>query len=271
MRDIGSVSPDQLKDRRQALQSRRKLKTFMTFWRFLVVCSMAGGIFWVMTRPNWIINQKTQIEIEGNQWLSREQIYGLIPLTSSRSLWQLQTQRLIEKLKAAAPIADAKVTRQLLPPKLIVEIRERQPVAIVSSPKSVLGFLDKQGILIPKSFYTNVNKELKLPTLKVIGWSAEHRPYWAELYQLIRHSSIKIFEIDWRNPSNLVLKTELGIVYCGSDTTQFSEQLNALAQMRTLSSRVPVSQIAYIDLNRPASPSIQLKQIPKKISQPPHR
>lgn len=272
MSDIASISSDELKNRRKELQSRRRLKALQSFWRFAIVAGMTGGLFWLMTLPNWMIHKKAPVEIEGNQWLSQAQIRTLISLSSPQSIWEMPTEPLIEHLKKAAPIADAQVSRQLFPPKLTIGIKERQPVAIALVPKNAqilaVGFLDEEGVLIPKHFYTQIPKGLQLPTLKVTGLTDQQRPYWRNLYQSIINSPVQIFEVDWRNPANLILKTELGTVYCGAYPWQFSEKLAILAKMRALSSRVPSSQIAYIDLTNPKSPTIQLKQSKPKTIKP---
>jgi cell division protein FtsQ len=260
MTAIVSVSRDNLKSRRQSLRSQRRWKAWQATWRFLAIGGMAGGLFWLMTMPRWIIKTDSQIEIEGNHLLSQDQIQHFLSLSYPQSLWQLSSQTIINQLKTQAPIEDAKVARQNFPPKLIVSVRERQPIAIALSTSQEKGFLDAQGVFIPRQIYPQGVKALDSLPLKVIGFDSTYRPAWRELYPLIRQSAVKITAIDWRDPNNLVLKTELGTVYLGSHTARFPEQVKVLAQMRRLSSRVPVSRIIYIDLTNPAAPTVQLKQ-----------
>ncbi|MGH2413330.1 MAG: cell division protein FtsQ/DivIB [Microcystaceae cyanobacterium] len=276
MSSIASVSPNELRNRRQVLQSRRRLKSWQSIWRLLLISGMAGGLFWGLTLPQWLIQAGTQIEVEGNHLLSKDQIRSFLSISYPQSIWELPTQRLIEQLEMTPPIADARIARQLLPPKLTLAIRERHPVALALSSKiaanqtksqiQAVGFLDEQGVFIPRRFYTQVDKSFEFPKLKVIGFSEQQRPYWRELYHLISQSPIKIFEVDWRDPSNLILKTELGIVYCGTYPAQFAEKLAVLARMQTLSSRISISRIVYIDLTNPESPTIQVN--PPKSKDP---
>ena len=258
MTSIASVSSNQLRSRRQELQGRRRLKALQAIWRFLAIAGMAGGLAWAITLPQWAIDRQSLVEIEGNRLLSQDQIRQLLPLSEPRSIWQLPTQQIIERLEATAPIADAQIARQILPPKLTVEITERQPVAIAMSGQEI-GFVDAQGIFIPKKFYQGVDKTWKAPTLKVIGYRELYQPQWMQLYSSLTHSPVKILEVDWRNPSNLILKTELGTVHFGAYTEQFSKQLVVLAQMSQLSSQVPRDRVTYIDVSNPALPTVQLK------------
>ena len=216
--------------------------------------SFVVGLFWAIDLPLWVIRQQSQITIEGNEFLSPDTIRQLIPLSYPQSIFKLPTHELSKKLESTAPIAVARVSRQLLPPSLTIQIREREPVAIADAEF----FLSRGGILLPRKLYNSVGENFQLPTLKAIGFGDRHRPYWSELYQYIAESNVQIFEVDLQAPSNLKLKTELGNVHLGAYTSQFSEQLAVLAQMKNLSERVNVSKIAYIDLRNPKSPAIQM-------------
>jgi cell division protein FtsQ len=92
----------------------------------------------------------------------------------------------------------------------------------------------------------------------VIGSRDQYRPYWSEVYQAVSHSPVKVFEIDWQNPANLILKTELGNVHFGPYSSRFTEQLGVLDRMRELPTHISPSKIAYIDLKNPDFPAIQM-------------
>ena len=269
MANLASVPSPNLKNRRQELKSQRRMKFGQAIWRSLFVGSLAGGLLWAIALPNWAIRSQGQIEVEGNHLLSKAQVRSLLALSYPQSLLKLPTQQLSQRLQSAPPIEQASVTREFLPPKLTVKVRERQPVAIVLLPKPTAnqanfqlvqaGFLDEQGTFIPKSFYTHL-KQVKQPIVKVIGSVESYHPYWPELYQSIDRSTVKIFEVNWQDPNNLILKTELGTAYLGSYTSQIPEQLSILSRMRRLPAYVNASKISYIDLTNPELPSVQVRQ-----------
>jgi cell division protein FtsQ len=260
MTGITSVSRNQLKNRRQELLGRRRLKALQAVWRFVAIAGMAGGLFWALSMPDWMLGKRSHIEVEGEQLLSKEQIRDWVPLSKPQSFWQLPTQETSDRLEAIAPIAEAQITRQILPPKLIVEITERQPRAIAITAANETGFLDNRGVFIAKSYYDRAAKNLPHPSLKVIGYREIYRRHWLQIYPLIERSTIEISQVDWRNPNNLILKTEMGIVHLGSNPERFAEQLTVLAKMRQLSSRVPTNRIVYIDLTDPNQPTLRLKK-----------
>lgn len=262
---IVSVSSDSLKDQRPALLSQRRLKTGQSLWRFLMISSLAGSLGWMMTLPAWILQKDSQIEIEGLHLMSQKTLRSLLSLSYPQSLWRVQTQQLSQQLQKSPPVAEAIVTRHLFPPKIVIEVKERQPIAIASS-NQAWGFLDEQGIFIPQKFYNLNQKGVKSPPLKVIGYSPNYRSYWLKLYPLIRDFPVKILAIDWQDYSNLVLNTELGNVYLGDYTTQLEKKLSIFAKMRHLSEQIPIQQIVYIDVSNPDSPVVQLKQQPTRQS-----
>jgi cell division protein FtsQ len=299
MASIASVSQEELTTRRKKLRHARRIRSFQSIWRSLFVGGMAGGLVWAITLPDWVIRQPEQVVIEGNHFLSSKTIRSLLPLSYPQSILRVEPQAIAKSLESQAPIAKAIVSRQLLPPGLTIQVKERRPVAIAlgSAPKAELaqsaapqaviaqsaapqaaidqamatqngknanspptGLLDEQGVWMPSSSYTKLEQNLDLPTLKVIGSSEQYRPYWSEVYQAVSRSPVKVFEIDWQDPANLILKTELGKVHFGPYSSRFTEQLGVLDRMRELPTHMSPSQIAYIDLQNPDFPAIQMNK-----------
>ena len=269
MATVASVSRSELTHRRRTLRRQRRVKLFQAAWRTLAVSSLLGGLLWTTTRPCWVIRVPSQIAIKGNHFLSKQAIQSLLPLSYPQSLLRIEPEAIAHSLEARAPITEATVTRQILPPGITVHINERLPVAIAQLPGRMtsntattasIGLLDEKGIWMPLQSYTSVSKAQELPSLKIIGLPEQYRDYWAQLYRAVSHSPIRIMEIDCQNPANLILKTEVGIVHLGAYSSRLAEQLKVLQQMRQLSAKLKKSQIAYIDLKSPTSPLVQMEQ-----------
>ncbi len=263
MANIASVSQNELTSRRKQLRRARRIKSFQSVWRTLFVGGMATGLVWAITLPDWVIRSPEQIVIEGNHFLSAKAIRSLLPLSYPQSILQVQPQAIAKSLESQGPIAKATVSRQLLPPGLTIQVRERKPVAIAKPPinqnsNTIAGLVDDQGVWMSKTSYTELEQNLELPTLKVIGSNEQYRPYWSEVYQALSRSAVQVLEIDWQDPGNLILKTELGNVHLGPYSSRFSEQLGILDRMRELPTHMSPSKIAYIDLKNPDFPAIQM-------------
>ncbi|MGH7998690.1 MAG: cell division protein FtsQ/DivIB, partial [Brasilonema sp.] len=184
-------------------------------------------------------------------------------------------------LKQQPTIAQATVSRRLFPPGLIVQIKERVPVAIAqgtppsgsiaqsrreqgntdSDHKKVsVGLLDANGVWIPIEKYTSGDPSLRLPSLKVFGSPEQYRPYWTQLYQALSQSSVNVKEIDFQDPTNLILDTELGNIHLGAPSSLLPEKIKVMTQMRNLPAQLNPTQIEYIDLKNPDLPLVQMNQ-----------
>ncbi len=275
MSSIDSVSRSELTQRRKILRTERRMKMFQTIWRTLAVTSMAGGLIWATTRPIWVLRESNQVIVEGNQLLSQQVIKSFLPLSYPQSLLRIEPEAIAHALEAQPTVADATVTRRLFPPGITVQVKERVPVAIAvtkltkpssTSTSTSIGLLDASGVLIPIQSYSSSERKLKLPNLKVIGPLEQYRPYWVQLYQAVSRSPVKVIEINCQDPANIILKTELGIVHLGAYSSKLTTQLRVLDQMRRLPTKVSSSQVAYIDLTNPETPSVQMNQVKEMVN-----
>ncbi len=258
-----AVSRNDLKDRRRQQRNQRNSKLWLFLWRLLFLSGLSLGISGIMILPDWMIQNSSEVEIQGNQKLSKEQIRSWLPIAYPQQIWRLPVLELSKHLQEVPPVERVTMARQIFPPKLTVEVTERQPVAIANTAEGE-GFLDATGVWIKRSFYQKRDlTSLKL-SLVVLGFEKKYRSDWTSLYSKVQNSPVKIQVIDWRNASNLILKTELGLVYFGYYDGEFSEKLLVLEKMKVLPSRLASHRIAYIDLSNPQKPTVQVIPPPVK-------
>jgi cell division protein FtsQ len=129
--------------------------------------------------------------------------------------------------------------------------KESQPLGLKGH-----DLIDESGVVIPIESLNALNQTLKLPTLKILGRIEVIRPQWVACYQFLRSSPVRIQQIDWRNPTNLVVTAETGTIYLGPYGPDFGRQLRAIESMRRISEKLPGEQIDYIDLKNPDKPAI---------------
>ncbi|MEH2412568.1 cell division protein FtsQ/DivIB [Nostoc sp.] len=270
MAGIISVSRTNLAQRRQKLRRQRRMKIIQAIWRTFAITGLTGGLFWLVVQPVWMLKAPKQILMKsGDKLLSDETAQSLLVLSYPQSLWRIEPSAIANSLKKQPTIAEAIVKRRLFPPGLIIEIQERVPVAVTQTSgnkKLTIGLLDASGVWMPLEKYTSLNPTSKLPNLKVIGSPKQYCLYWTQLHQAISQSPVNVMEIDCRNPTNLILKTELGNVHLGAPGPQLSEQIKVLAQMRHLGAKLNSSQIEYIDLKNPDFPLVQMNQKAPKLT-----
>ena len=273
MANLISVSSKDLGRRRHQLRRQRRLKIVQVMWQALTLSGLTGGLLWAINQPIWFIRQSEQIEVKGNRLLSDQMVRSFLPLSYPQSLWKIQPQILEKSLESRSQIADAYVERQMFPPSLTITIQERESVAIAYSvpkedqgnPNPEIGWLDATGNWMPLENYQELEKTQQLPDLKVTGNVANYRMYWSQVYQAISRSPLKILAINWADPNNLILETEIGQVHLGPYTSKFPEQLRVIDQMRNLPNQLDTSKMLYFDLKNPEQPLAQMK--PEAVSQ----
>jgi cell division protein FtsQ len=184
-------------------------------------------------------------------------------------LIRVEPDRLVKTLLEKTPLIRAQVHRRLIPPGLIIQVEERLPVALslpagsgspgsAPSKQATPALLDEQGNETALDRYSGLGQVVKLPELKIIGMRPEDRQVWPKLYAILKASPVKILNLNWENPSNIILQTELGAVHIGPYGEQLSYQLQVLDRMRNLKSHPEAAHMAYIDLRRPTVPRLQM-------------
>lgn len=128
----------------------------------------------------------------------------------------------------------------------------------------ILGLLDDRGFWIDRADLVHLDSNAPLPSLVVLGKREDYRSLWPQLYQTLQTSPVAIQQIDWRDPNNLILQTDLGPVHCGPFGSQFQTQLAVLDRMRELTNHPEKQQLAYIDLSRPNAPYLQMRNAPTR-------
>jgi cell division protein FtsQ len=289
MAGILSVSRANLAQRRQKLRRQRQIKIIQAIWRTMAVTGFASALFWVAIQPIWVLQDLGQIVIKsGDRVLTQKDIYSLLGLSSPQSLWRIEPSLIADSLRKQPNIAQASVNRRLLPPGLMIEIQERVPVAIAqinkdqavtscllgsssnvkscwqnnsgANKQSQLGLVDVNGVWMPIARYMSINPQVKLPQMIVLGSPSVYSPFWTQLYKAIKDSSLKVTEINFQDPTNLILKTELGTVHLGSPSNKLLEKIQVLVQMRHLRTQVNLINMDYIDIKNPETPLVQVNQ-----------
>ncbi|MGB8703335.1 MAG: FtsQ-type POTRA domain-containing protein [Thermosynechococcaceae cyanobacterium] len=146
-----------------------------------------------------------------------------------------------------------------------------------------LWLLDTEGVPLPYGSYPNFQQANKVPTLAVshylkpippnkakalklksipaqanlVSIDLQTQSQWKTLFNDLNRSPVKIQELDWQDPRNLVLKTELGVVHLGAFSSKIPEQLRVLDEMRALPQKLPLSNIKFIDLQNPDHPTVE--------------
>ncbi len=222
-----------------------------------------AGVAWSVNQRDWTISKPEQVQIQGNRYLSDTTIRSMLAIGYPQSILELAPEQLTTRLLNSGSISSVRIDRRLLPPRLVVQIEDRPPVAqlLESDSTPPLKFLDERGTQIPISHYLT-SVRVTLPRLRVFASDYQMCPSWPQLYPAIYSSAVSIESIDCRNPQNLILQTEVGKIRLGSfiDRPRLNQQIQQLDLLRDWRKHTNVLEVDYLDLENPAAPKLQLKQ-----------
>lgn len=251
---------EELRQRRLQLRRQRRWRALKICWQVLVLGSIIIGICWAVQQPDWVIRQSQQIQIRGNRYLAANTVREMLDLKYPVSLLQVEPQSLNAKLLNQGGILAANIHRELLPPRIIIQIQDQPPIAVADRADQP-GLVNATGKWLPLNSYQIDND--KLPHLKILAASNGLCPDWPTFYQAIRNSPIPVSEIDCRDTLNLLLKTDIGDVRIGSfEPSRLRQQLQKAYELGDWKKLYQLkynqtSDIAYIDLENPDMPKIQ--------------
>ncbi|MGA7952984.1 MAG: FtsQ-type POTRA domain-containing protein [Gloeobacterales cyanobacterium] len=245
--------------RRQAIRRERQRLHFLKFWRFAVVLGLAIALVGLVRSPWGQIREVEQITVERTEALAPSQVYDQLALTFPMPIYLVEPRQLEERLQTLPLIERARLTRQLFPLGLHIEIQERIPVATAPHFGTV-GVIDAEGVWISCATYPKVNR----PQLKVEGYTVQRQKDWQALYPLLQKAPVPIQKIDFNDPRNLVLTTRLGTIWLGSlESQRINQQFQTLKQLVPLTQKYPPEQIQYFDLRDPTMPAFHLRPKPQ--------
>jgi cell division protein FtsQ len=257
------LSPEQLKQRRRQLRRQQRIRVIKSLWRFGCMCGILTGVAWVaQRRGDWTIATPEQIRIEGNQYLTDRTIRSMLAVKYPQSIVELAPASLTEQMLERGSIASARIDRGVLPPHLLVQVRDLPPVARIMQDETTESQLvvDERGRQQPISSYRDLVQQ-SLPKLRLRLPARGECPGWQQLYQAIRTSPVTIGIVDCRNPQNLILQSEVGKVRLGSsgEESRLSSQIQQLDRLRNWRNYTDPLGVDYIDLGNPNAPRLQLK------------
>ncbi|NJK34495.1 MAG: FtsQ-type POTRA domain-containing protein [Oscillatoriales cyanobacterium SM2_2_1] len=238
-----TADPPNYAEKRRQLRQERRRRLQLNLWQCSLMVGISLGTLWVSALPMWLVQDLSQIEIEGNQLLSKESIKKRLALPLPQSIFQIQPDSVAQSLEQSSPIRRAYISRALFPSRLLVQVHERIPVA-TSERGGKKGYLDAEGIWMPESLF---DATLQPPELEVLESTAPIEPQiWSSLYQQIRRTKVRIRRIDIRDRSNIFLLTDVAPVRVRIGIykpSQFQQQLLKLDEMRQLQQKFAASQL----------------------------
>jgi cell division protein FtsQ len=253
-------------ERRQQIRQERRRERLRNLWRLLVLLACSGGLGYVLLRQGWALHNLSQVEVVGSRQVGAEQVVQAAGLRFPLSLLNLQPRRVAADLTAALPVEHVQVSRLMAPPRLRVELVDRQAVARAERTTSrglEAGYVDQFGHWMSSRQGRNLAANLK-SGLIVRGWSKRHRPALAVVLEFRRRLGDDLREIRFDPGGSLWLgSTRLGQVRLGPNDPQLPRRLEVLEHLvKQLPAAVRGRPVPSIDLSDPEQPELGMPAPP---------
>lgn len=248
--------------RRRELRQQRRAERWRNLWRLLVFSGLSAGLATVLLRQGWILQSPSQVEVTGSRIVSREQVIQAGQLRFPLPLLALRPRELKATLSAALPVEQVRISRWMLPPRLRVDLVDRQAVARAqrrSAHGPEQGFIDRVGNWIDQRQSAGLPIQPQ-SDLMVIGWQERHRPALAMVLANRTAIGPGLKEIRFNAGGDLWLTTaELGSVRLGPIDGQLARRLEVVAHLnRNLPVQIRGKRPELIDLSDPEQPELSL-------------
>ena len=253
--------------RRKELRQQRQRERWRNLWRILVLAGSATGLGWVLLREGWVLRSPSQIEVLGSRQVNREQVIREGQLQLPLQLLNLRPQQLTARLSAGLPVEQVQVTRLMLPPRLRIELVDREAVAQAqrrSGRGLEQGYVDRLGNWMT-SRQQRSSGSTSAPSVQVLGWQERLRPALALILARRDRLGSPLQQVRFEPNGSVWLRTvRLGNVHLGPADARLERRLDVLQH---LSSQLPQQirgiKVQSIDLSDPDRPELGLPVPPR--------
>jgi cell division protein FtsQ len=227
-----------------------------------VFTGIAIGLGYGLLRQGWILTGANQVEVVGSSQVGRDQVIAATGLHFPQPLLALQPQAMASAIEEALPVEQVQVSRLMAPPRLRVELVDREAVARAQrqSPKGLeQGYVDRLGNWM-SSRQGQGSHNQSANSLVVLGWQQRLRPALALVLEQRQSIGPDLQEIRFEPGGSLWLKsTRLGQVHLGTIDGQLAKRIEVLQQLsQQLPAKIKGRHVVSIDLTDPNQPELGL-------------
>ena len=257
--------------RRKLLRQQRRAERLRNLWRMAVFSAIAAGLGYGLLRQGWTLRSPSQVEVVGSQLVDRQQVIRATGLRFPQSLLTVQPKVLDEQLRSSLPVEQVRITRLMLPPRLRVELVDREAVARAErrGPSGLeQGYIDRQG------HWISIEAEGLVPrgdlSLRVRGWNERHRSAVTEILAQRKAFGGGLQEVRFAPDGDLWLTTrQLGPMRLGPPDDRLERRLEVAAHLNAvLPGQLKGRSPKLIDLSDPEQPELSVPGVapppPKK-------
>ncbi len=247
--------------RRKKIKRQKRNEQVLHLWRTFFFTTLTGLLGWIFINNGWALISKEDIKIHGSKKIDPESIIKASEFFLPKPLLSINPRSLEKKLLENLPISKVTIRRTLVPPRLEINLLERQPIAYAFrkySNRKEEGMLDKDGEWMPLSM-ANQLKPTSIE-LHVEGWIESQKDRVSTILDNRNNLGSPLEKIILSPTGALTLKTqELGVIHLGSNRSFLEKQLKIIPHLsKTLPKTFRNKYENTIDIRDPSKPEVQL-------------
>jgi cell division protein FtsQ len=244
-------------------RKKRNAAPVLGLWLFLLFLAILSGYYFL----NSAFFALQQIEVRGNNAVSKETIVEQSGLAPGVNLFKIDTKAVSNKIQMLPSVKKVEVKRRL-PSTLLLQITERTPIALVVSPDGFLQ-IDDEGVYIKK---VQDFKDLHLPVVSGVPLennlgpgSRLSKPGLSAALRLIQMMDKvlkeNVTEIIAPSPQTITLKTLQGVEIRFGEPEEMERKVKIIEELLLQNGAIINNQtVEYIDLRYNTAPVIKRKK-----------
>ena len=199
--------------------------------------------------------------IEGDQFISRKDLINNSSLKLPAKLIFIKTKYLEKELKENLALKNISINRRVIPFGLKIYLQTRVPLALAESKildKKVYGYVDSEGVFIPKEF-GNFDEKNLLP-IKIIGWNKNQAEIISKIFKSYKNNinDLKLIYIESNNFITLEEKV-LKKIFLGHENSKIDTQLELIHEIKKqLNQKNILKKLESLDITDTNNPIIKV-------------
>ncbi|MGB4505267.1 MAG: FtsQ-type POTRA domain-containing protein [Syntrophaceticus sp.] len=250
-----SPSTKRRKGRRKN-RDRRKPARFLKSLLLIILSVLA--VYYFSQSPFFALKK---IEVKGNMKVTQEEIVQKSGLSPGINYFEMDTE-LIKKRLSSIPLVETVTVKKHLPDRVVINIKEREPLALFCVQDS-LAVIDGKGYClekctISKNYNLPIITGLKPKSLNPGERVSESQCLEPVLAVLDEDAQQLISEINLAEDDNLVAYTRQGIPVLLGNSEKLPEKLDFVASYLDLLGSI--EGIEYIDIRSIHAPAVKCQK-----------
>tara|TARA_Y100001970_G_scaffold289662_1_gene420764 strand:- start:2473 stop:3204 length:732 start_codon:yes stop_codon:yes gene_type:complete len=230
--------------------------------RITLLLSFSIYLFYLLKSHAFRKIYLNQVYLSGNEYIQETHFEKYLSNLLPQHLILINSKRMENELMTILPIKYIQIRRELIPPKISIQIRPLKGIAHGSRDNEYgkeYGMIDISGKWISSSFYKNYKINSTYPFID--GWKEDKKNIISKLLKQRENTGGKLNKILISDSGSIILRTSFfNEINLGSKLNSIDKQIKVLIHLKkTLTDQKNATlRIKSIDIKDPSKPELKV-------------